>query len=174
MTVAASPKPRRRRPVAGRARLARVLRGTLYVKLGLILFALVAVGTLYLRLSAGPLSFAGLPERVAGAIAARIGPGWTVNGSTEHRYHGNLNIHRSGLDAARLLANCRQIAFSLGSACASGSGRPSHVLRALGLNDREARQSIRLGFGRYTTEAELIEACTLIRQTAEAQQRFAA
>ena len=37
------------------------------------------------------------------------------------------------------------------SACASGSGRPSHVLRALGLDYREARSSIRLGFGRYTS-----------------------
>ena len=54
-----------------------------------------------------------------------------------------------------LIADLRDIAFSLGSACASGSGRPSHVLRAIGLSDREARSSIRLGFGRYTTEEEL-------------------
>jgi cysteine desulfurase len=40
----------------------------------------------------------------------------------------------------------------LGSACASGSGRLSHVLRAIGLTDRQARSSIRLGFGRYTGE----------------------
>ena len=39
----------------------------------------------------------------------------------------------TGVDAARLIADLRDIAFSLGSACASGSGRPSHVLRALGL-----------------------------------------
>ena len=61
-----------------------------------------------------------------------------------------------------------------GSACASGSGRPSHVLRALGLSSAEARQSIRLGFGRYTSSEELVQACTLIRDMAEAQQRFAA
>jgi len=113
-------------------------------------------------------------ERLWGLAFDTLGPGWIVNGSTAHRYRGNLNIRRPGLDAARLLADCRQIAFSLGSACASGSGRPSHVLRALGLSDAEARQSVRLGFGRYTTEAELVEACTLIRDAAEAQQRFAA
>lgn len=113
-------------------------------------------------------------ERLWQAALETLGPGWIVNGSTEHRYRGNLNVRRSGLDAARLLADCRQTAFSLGSACASGSGRPSHVLRALGLKDGEARQSIRLGFGRYTTLDEVVEACTLIRQTAEAQQRFAA
>jgi cysteine desulfurase len=113
-------------------------------------------------------------EEMWRAAVETLGPEWTVNGSTEQRYHGNLNLRREGLDAARLLADCRQIAFSLGSACASGSGRPSHVLRALGLHDHQARQSIRLGFGRYTALGELVEACTLIRATAEAQQRFAA
>jgi cysteine desulfurase len=103
-----------------------------------------------------------------------LGSGWIVNGSRDHRYRGNLNVRREGLDSARLLADCRQVAFSLGSACASGSGRPSHVLRALGLSEAEARQSIRLGFGRETTLAELRAACTLIRGAAEAQQRFAA
>ncbi|WP_338504405.1 cysteine desulfurase family protein [Sphingomonas kaistensis] len=113
-------------------------------------------------------------EQLWHAALDTLGPDWIVNGSTEHRYRGNLNVRREGLDTARLLSDCRQIAFSLGSACASGSGRPSHVLRALGLSDREARQSIRLGFGRYTALDEITEACTLIRRTAEDQQRFAA
>ena len=103
-----------------------------------------------------------------------LGPGWSLNGSADRRYPGNLNLRRDGLDAARLLADCRAVAFSLGSACASGSGRASHVLRALGLSDRAARGSIRLGFGRYSTVDEVTEACTLIRQAAEAQQAFAA
>ena len=59
-----------------------------------------------------------------------------INGSTDQRYHGNLNLRRDGLDGARLISDMRNIAFSLGSACASGSGRPSHVLRAIGLSDR--------------------------------------
>jgi cysteine desulfurase len=105
---------------------------------------------------------------------ATLGPGWQVNGSTSRRYYGNLNLRREGLDAARLLSDCRSIAFSLGSACASGSGRTSHVLRALGLSAGQARSSIRLGFGRYTSEEELRSACALIRDSALAQQRFAA
>ena len=108
-----------------------------------------------------------------GALAA-LGPGWTVNGSAEQRYRGNLNIRRDGLDAARLIGELRDIAFSLGSACASGSGRPSHVLRALSLSDREARSSIRLGFGRYTSEQELADACRRIAAAARAQESFAA
>jgi cysteine desulfurase len=106
------------------------------------------------------------------AAARALGRGWIINGSTAHRYLGNLNIRREGVDAARLLADLRDIAFSLGSACASGSGRPSHVLRALGLDYREARSSIRLGFGRYTTEHELIDACTRIAAAAVAQEKL--
>jgi cysteine desulfurase len=46
------------------------------------------------------------------------------------------------------------------------------VLRALGLNDREARSSIRLGFGRYTGEEELSLACRRIADAARAQHRL--
>jgi len=94
---------------------------------------------------------------------------WTLNGSQTRRYKGNLNLRLNGLDVARLMSDCRRIMFSAGSACASGSGRPSHVLRALGLSDGEARSSIRLGFGRYTTRDELIEACRTIDAAAKAQ-----
>lgn len=94
---------------------------------------------------------------------------WTLNGSVTHRYHGNLNIRREGIDGARLLSHCRNVAFSLGSACASGSGRPSHVLRALGLTDSEARGSVRIGFGRYTTSAELEDAAQALNEAATAQ-----
>jgi cysteine desulfurase len=108
------------------------------------------------------------------AAIQALGPDWTINGSVRHRYHGNLNIRRKGIDAARLLADLRDIAFSLGSACASGSGRPSHVLRALGLDYREARSSIRLGFGRYTTQQELVDACRRIAAHAHAQEKVSA
>lgn len=100
--------------------------------------------------------------------------GWTLNGSAEHRYRGNLNIRAEGIDAARLISEVRQVAFSAGSACASGSGRPSHVLSTLGLTDREARSSIRLGFGRYTSEEELMRALGLILEAASRQRSFAA
>jgi cysteine desulfurase len=108
------------------------------------------------------------------AALSALGPEWTINGSIDHRYHGNLNIRREGVDAARLISDLRDLAFSLGSACASGSGRPSHVLRAIGLSDREARSSIRLGFGRYTSEEELVGAIRRINAVAEAQGKFAA
>ena len=107
-------------------------------------------------------------ERLWGLATERL-RGWTINGSTEHRYRGNLNVRRAGLDVARLMSDCRDIAFSAGSACASGSGRPSHVLRAIGLSDAEARSSIRLGFGRYTSEDELAAAIDTLVAAAEGQ-----
>ena len=91
---------------------------------------------------------------------------WTLNGDRLRRYPGNRNLRRDGIDANRLISEVRDVAFSAGSACASGSGRPSHVLRALGLSDSQARGSIRLGFGRYTTQEELREAASLINQAA--------
>lgn len=94
---------------------------------------------------------------------------WQINGSTEHRWHGNLNLRRQGLDVARLMSDCRHVMFSAGSACASGSGRPSHVLRAIGLSEREAKSSIRLGFGRYTSVAEIESAAAVITAAAREQ-----
>lgn len=94
---------------------------------------------------------------------------WTLNGSATRRWHGNLNLRLAGLDVARLMSDLRDLAFSAGSACASGSGRPSHVLRALGLSDGEAKSSIRLGFGRYSDLREIEDACARIEAAAAAQ-----
>lgn len=94
---------------------------------------------------------------------------WMVNGSLEQRYAGNLNIRREGLDVGRLMSDVRGVAFSAGSACASGSGRPSHVLAALGLEPAQIKSSIRLGFGRYNSVNEVEQAAHLINQAAEKQ-----
>lgn len=111
-------------------------------------------------------------EKLWDIALENLGEDWIINGDANRRYRGNLNARMDGLDAARLMADLRNLAFSLGSACASGSGRPSHVLRALGLSDREARSSIRLGFGRYTGEAELQSACRHIARTAREQRAW--
>ena len=108
-------------------------------------------------------------ERLWDLALDALGPGWSLNGSADRRYRGNLNVRREGLDSARLISDVRSVAFSAGSACASGSGRPSHVLAALGLSEREARSSIRLGFGRYTQEEELVEALGRIAEAADRQ-----
>lgn len=77
-----------------------MLRGALYVKLGLIVFIGVAFGLVYLRLSAAPLSFGRLPERVAESIAARIGPGWavTLRNTAIELQDGTPALRANGLD----------------------------------------------------------------------------
>lgn len=102
-------------------------------------------------------------------MEAGVLDGWTINGSLQARYHGNLNIRRDGVDAARLMSELRDIAFSLGSACASGSGRSSHVLSAIGLRSSEAKTSLRLGWGRYSKVDELVGALAQINAAAEQQ-----
>jgi len=102
-------------------------------------------------------------------IATEKFAGWTINGSVKCRYKGNLNVRRDGVNATRLLSDVRNVAFSLGSACGSGSGRTSHVLRALGLTEQQARSSIRLGWGRYTSEEDLRTGLDAILAAAVAQ-----
>jgi cysteine desulfurase len=163
--------------------------GALWVRDGLMLTPLIHGGGQEQGLRSGTLSpalCAGFGAAAALALARRDEdaahvaalwqaartalPGFTLNGSADRRWLGNLNVRRDGLDVARLMSDLRDIAFSAGSACASGSGRPSHVLRAIGLSDREARGSIRLGFGRYTKLAEIAEACSRIVAAAAAQE----
>lgn len=98
---------------------------------------------------------------------------WILNGDARARWHGNLSIRREGLDASRLISDLRHIALSAGSACASGSGRPSHVLRAIGLDDGQARSTIRIGFGRGTSEEDFARALAEIDDAARGQSRFA-
>lgn len=102
-------------------------------------------------------------------VAQEMLAGWTINGSTEHRYRGNMNIRRDGVNGLRLMSDARNIAFSLGSACGSGSGKVSHVLRAMGMSEAEARASIRLGWGRYTKEEDLRAGLEAICQAAQLQ-----
>lgn len=105
--------------------------------------------------------------------ALELFEGWTINGSSDLRYHGNLNLRRDGIDAAQLMSRARNVAISLGSACASGTGQPSHVLKALGLSDQQARASLRIGFGRYTTLEELQHGAAAINEAAATQMAAA-
>ncbi|MHA6159781.1 cysteine desulfurase family protein [Pseudomonas sichuanensis] len=84
-------------------------------------------------------------------------PGVTLNGCAVQRIPHTLNlcIDASGFNS-RLLAN--ELALSTTSACNSASNAASHVLLALGLDERRARNSVRLSIGRYTSEAEVDQA----------------
>ena len=82
--------------------------------------------------------------------------GCQLNGpEIDRRLPGNLNYRIEGIDAEALTLNLPEICISTGSACTSADPQPSHVLRAIGLNESEARSSIRIGIGRFNTEEEI-------------------
>ena len=96
-------------------------------------------------------------------------PGTTVNGSLEHRLPNTTNISFSGIESegALLLLDQQGICCSAGSACTSGSVHPSHVLRAMGLSNDQARASLRFSFGRFNSAGDIERACEVIPQVVE-------
>jgi len=80
-----------------------------------------------------------------------------LNGSRENRLPNNANFRFEGAEGEAIIIalDMEGIAASTGSACAAKSLKPSHVLKAIGLNDLEAHSSVRFTLGRFTTEAEI-------------------
>ena len=81
-------------------------------------------------------------------------PGLVVNGEEAPRLAGNLNLTLPGFPARELMRLAPELCISTGSACSSGEVRVSHVQRAIGLCDAEATCTLRLGLGRFTSQAE--------------------
>jgi len=81
--------------------------------------------------------------------------GVSLNGSTDHRLPGNLNMSFAGVQGEELLTALDDIAVSSGAACTSAHIEPSYVLKALGISDELAQASLRFGIGRFNTEAEV-------------------
>ena len=85
-----------------------------------------------------------------------------VNGDSDHRISGNLNISFNFVEGESLIMALRDLAVSSGSACTSASLEPSYVLRALGRNDELAHSSIRFTIGRFTTLEEIDYTVSLV------------
>ncbi|MBW3988420.1 IscS subfamily cysteine desulfurase [Neisseria meningitidis] len=86
-----------------------------------------------------------------------------INGDLEHRAPNNLNVSFNFVEGESLIMAVKELAVSSGSACTSSSLEPSYVLRALGRNDELAHSSLRITFGRMTTEEEVQFAAELIK-----------
>ena len=95
-----------------------------------------------------------LRERFLKSVTSRL-PEVFVNGDLEHRLPGNLNISLAYVEGEGLMMGIKDLSVSSGSACTSASLEPSYVLRALGVEEELAHTSLRIGFGRFTTEAEV-------------------
>jgi cysteine desulfurase len=95
-----------------------------------------------------------LRDRLLNRINERLSEVY-VNGDLEQRIPGNLNISFAYVEGEGLMMGIKDLAVSSGSACTSASLEPSYVLRALGVEEELAHTSLRLGLGRFTTEAEV-------------------
>ena len=86
-----------------------------------------------------------------------------INGDLQQRVPQNLNVSFNFVEGESLIMAVKELAVSSGSACTSASLEPSYVLRALGRNDELAHSSLRITFGRFTTEADVDFAAELIK-----------
>ena len=107
-------------------------------------------------------------------IFAKV-PAVTLNGDGENCLPSIINLCFEGIDNAAFLYNMdlHGVAVSAGSACASASVKPSHVLTAMGLDERRSRSSVRFSFGRDNTEAEIVRGAALTAQIVEKLRGFA-
>jgi cysteine desulfurase len=93
--------------------------------------------------------------------------GVRINGDVNRRVPSVSNLSFAGIDGESLLIalDLKGVAVSTGSACASGSIEPSHVLRALGLSREEIRGSVRFSFSAFNTRDEIDYALTVLAET---------
>ena len=95
-------------------------------------------------------------------------PDARFHGDPAHRLPNTTNFALPGRDAQGLLAGLDRlgVACSVGSACTSGAVDASHVLRAMGVGDDEARSSLRFSFSRMNTPGEVQGALAALEQAA--------
>lgn len=86
-----------------------------------------------------------------------------INGELEHRVPGNINMSFGYVNGESLLMSLRDLALSTGSACTSVSVDPSYVLTAIGNSKELAESALRISFGRFTTEEEVLFAADKIK-----------
>ena len=89
-----------------------------------------------------------------------------MNGSVDFRVPGNLNVTFPGVKADSMLIRLDMagICASAGSACTSGAVEPSHVLKAIGLSDEDAKSTLRFSLGIYNTLEEIMTTVETVRE----------
>jgi cysteine desulfurase len=89
-----------------------------------------------------------------------------MNGSVDFRVPGNLNVTLPGVKADSMLIrlDMEGICASAGSACTSGAVEPSHVLKAIGLSDEDAKSTLRFSLGIYNTLEEIMTTVETVRE----------
>ncbi|WP_425231160.1 cysteine desulfurase family protein [Sphingomonas sp.] len=125
----------------------------------------------------------GEPEPVAqwAVLRARLDDAITRSGgevvaaaSPRHPAIGSYRMPGVAATTQLIRFDLAGIAVSAGSACSSGSLKPSHVLAAMGWSEAASREVIRISFGRDTTGADVERAIAAWRDIARATRKFAA
>lgn len=95
--------------------------------------------------------------------------GVMINGDTEKSLPAVLNVRFKGVNNADFVYNMdlQGVSLAAGSACASASIKPSHVLTAMGLNETQAKESVRFSFGKDNTAEEILRGAELTKETVE-------
>ncbi len=95
-----------------------------------------------------------LLSRLWEGISGKI-DGVSINGNVAGGGGHILNLRFEGVDGEMLMMAMKDVAISSGSACTSASVAPSYVLKAMGLSEKEAGESVRFSVGRMTTDDEV-------------------
>ena len=151
-----SPQVRLEAQIAGGGHEGGLRSGTLTVP-GIVGFAR-ALELCLAELPGEAVRLAGLRQRLFDGLASQL-EGVALNGPSLSepglRLPANLNVSFAYVAGEALVMNMRDIAVSSGSACTSANPEPSHVLRALGLDDDTTRSSLRFGLGRFNTADDI-------------------
>ncbi|MBB5690042.1 cysteine desulfurase [Roseomonas alkaliterrae] len=105
---------------------------------------------------------AGQRDRFLEALRAAV-PGVAMNAPDAPRVAGNASIALpGGVSAQAIMAAAPMLCVSTGSACSSAEVEPSHVLKAIGLDESRARATLRIGIGRFTSPADVDQAAAML------------
>ncbi len=115
-----------------------------------------------------------LRDRLHAGLAGRLGAETVrLNGHPTERLPGNLNLSFDGVAGEPLMMALRDVSVSSGAACSSANPEPSHVLRAMGVDESIARASLRFGLGRFNTAEEVDFAIDTVAAAVESLRKGA-
>ncbi len=162
--------------------------GILYVKAGVQLEPLIIGGGQEMGIRAGTENVAGaiglataleLAQQRKSAEVKRISELKTqfiegierianaqINGSLKMSAPHIISVTFGGADNERLMMELdeRGIQAAVGSACSASSDEPSHVLKAIGLSDEQARSTLRFSFGRLTSQEDITKTLQTLKE----------
>jgi cysteine desulfurase len=163
--------------------------GALYVKAGIILQPLIVGGGQERNLRSGTENVAGaiglaaaldlaqkehqneskrlqdLRKRFISKLLEYL-PRTAVNGDSKHQSPHLIHVTFPGVDNERLMMELdeKAVQVAAGSACSASNSEPSHVLKALGMSDKEAHSSIRISMGRQTSWKDLSKTLKILKE----------